>query len=97
MTSNIPKSLPEELIENILNSPNRKIERIVSRNHKTEAGKWYDQDKNEFVLIVKGSAELKFENSSVKMKEGDYIIIPAHCRHRVEKTAEGTVWLAVFY
>ena|SRR3989344_51548 len=95
--SDIPESLPKELIETILDSSNCKIERIVSKNHKTKAGKWYNQDKNEFILILKGNAELRFENDLAKMKEGDYLIIPAHRRHRVEKTSKETIWLAIFY
>jgi len=33
------------------------------------------------------------------MKAGDFIIIPAHRKHRVEWTSpdEPTVWLVVFY
>lgn len=97
---NIPKNLPEELIENLFNSDNCKIERIISRGHSTPNGNWYDQDKNEFVLLLKGSAELSFKNNEIiKMKEGDFIIIPAHKRHRVEKTdyKKETIWLAVFF
>ena len=35
----------------------------------------------------------------VEMKSGDYINIPAHCKHRVEWTdlEEDTIWLAVHY
>ncbi|HLC54596.1 MAG TPA: cupin domain-containing protein [Candidatus Nanoarchaeia archaeon] len=95
--SNIPEFLAEELIEHIAGSSNCKVERIVSKGHVTQKNKWYDQDKNEFVLIIKGNAEIRFENDSVKMKEGDYVIIPARCKHRVEKTSKETIWLAVFY
>ncbi len=95
--SNIPDSLPNELIEQLVISKDCKIERIISKGHATPKGKWYNQDKDEFALVLKGSAELKFEKSLVKMKEGDYIIIPAHAKHRVEKTDKETIWLTVFY
>lgn len=98
--SNVPESLPEELFENIVSTENCKIERIISRGHTTPKDEWYNQDKNEFVMVLKGNAELLFEekNQVIKMKEGDYINIPAHVKHRVEKTdKEGTVWLTVFY
>ena len=99
--SNIPASLPHELLEDIISTENFRIERIISRGHTTPKGKWYDQDKNEFVLVLKGNSELRFEknNELIKMKGGDYINIPAHVRHRVEKTDSGeeTIWLTVFY
>jgi len=99
--SDIPASLPNELLEDIISTENFRIERIISRGHTTPKGEWYDQDKNEFVLLLKGNSELRFEknNESIKMKSGDYINIPAHVRHRVEKTDSGeeTIWLTVFY
>jgi cupin 2 domain-containing protein len=53
------------------------------------------------VLLLAGEAGLRFENDLqlIIMKPGDYLLIPAHCRHRVEWTAPGqpTVWLALHY
>ena len=99
--SNIPESLPDEFFEDIISTENFRIERIISRGHKTPKDKWYDQDKNEWVMVLKGNAELLFEegNKIIKMKEGDYINIPTHVKHRVEKTDSGeeTVWLAIHY
>ena len=97
----IPDKLPEELFETICASDNVVIKRIVSRGHASPEGFWYDQEKNEFVLVVKGSAGLKIENKDevVVLKEGDYYHISAHVKHRVESTDPDcdTVWLAVFY
>lgn len=98
--SNIPKSLPEEHFENLISSENCRIARIISKGHTTKEGEWYDQKENEFVIVLKGNAELLFEgNNVVKMKEGDYINIPKHVKHRVEKTnnEKEMVWLTVFY
>jgi|SRR3989338_454856 len=98
--SKIPKSIPKELFETIVSSNDFKIEKIISKGHKTKKDYWYDQDNNESVLILNGSAELLFENEElIKMKEGEYIIIPAHKKHRVEKTDEKkeTIWLTIFY
>ena len=95
--SNVPKLLPNELIEQLAMSKDCKIERIISPKLSTPKGEWYDQDKDEFVLVLKGSAKLKFKNQLVKMKKGDYILIPAHAKHRVEKTDKETIWLTVFY
>ena len=96
----IPKEIKEELFEELIRSDNCKIERIISKCHATEAGKWYEQEKNEFVLLLKGSAELLFfPDKIINMKPGDYINIPCCVKHRVEKTdaKKETIWLAVFY
>ena len=99
--SDIPDNLPDELFEVISENQDVKIERIVSRGHKSPNDNWYDQDKNEFIFLVCGEARLRFENEVefVQMKKGDYLIIPAHKRHRIEWTSpnEDTVWLTVHY
>lgn len=99
--SNIPSFLPDELIETILATPHIKIERIVSRGHCSPEGFWYDQETNEWVMVLQGRACLLIEGEQEEriMNPGDYINIPAHVRHRVQWTArqEDTVWLAVHY
>ena len=54
--SDIPQNLPEELFETIVQSDNVTIERIVSDGHTSPQGFWYDQDQNEFVIVLKGNA-----------------------------------------
>ncbi|NCO11245.1 cupin [Candidatus Pacearchaeota archaeon CG_4_9_14_0_2_um_filter_39_13] len=98
--SKISDKLPKELFQILASSKNIKIERIVSKGHITPENKWYNQEKNEFVLLIKGYAEILFaDNKLVRMNEGDYINIPSHKEHRVVKTSseEETIWLAVFY
>ena len=97
----IPSELLEELFDTISSTDDVKIERIVSRGHASPEGFWYDQEKDEFVLVVKGSAGLKLENKDtiVILKAGDYFNIDAHVKHRVEWTDSTceTIWLAVHY
>jgi len=99
--SGIKNQSPEEIIETIIKANQFKIERITSSGQSTEKGKWYDQDVDEWVILLKGSAGLIFEgnNEVVAMKPGDYINVPAHHKHRVEWTnpEEETIWLAVHY
>jgi len=97
--SNFPASLPEELSETLIQAKHVRIERIVSHGHASPADFRYDQEENEFVLLVQGAARLQFEDEVVEMKPGDWINIPAHRRHRVEWTTHDakTGWLAVFY
>lgn len=98
---NIPENLPEELFTVLAGSKACSIERIVSRGHSGPAEDWYDQEFSEWVMVLKGSAELLFEeqNETVSMKPGDYVDIPAHCKHRVVRTDPEceTVWIAVRY
>jgi cupin 2 domain-containing protein len=97
--SHIPSVLQEELFQILAESGSIRIERIVSDGHVTPAGEWYDQGWDEWVLIVSGGATLRFESDAAPLvlKPGDHVMIPAHCRHRVEwtDTTQKTIWLAV--
>ena len=88
-----------ERFEQLLTAPGVRIERIVSTGQKTPPGAWYDQAWDEWVLLLEGSAGLRFENGHepVALGPGDYLLIGARQRHRVEWTDAGvpTVWLAV--
>src|SRR5947209_1067743 len=97
--ANIPANLPEEFVEKLLKTPNFQIERIVSLGHSSPEGSWYDQDKNEWVVLLQGAATIRFEDRLVEMNPGDFINIPAHQRHRVDWTdpTTPTVWLGVRY
>lgn len=97
--ANIPATLPEEIVESILQTDNLKIERIISKGQQSAEGFWYDQDQAEFVLLLKGAAHLQFETHTVELTAGDYLNISAHQKHRIAWTTptEETLWLAVFY
>ena len=94
---NIPDKLPKELFETLVENEQIQIERIVSRGHASPEEGWYDQDRDEFVLLLKGAARLLFEYWRYwDMGPGDWQEIPAHVKHRVAWTdGEGeTIWLA---
>lgn len=96
--SNIPEVIPEEIFETIIQSGSVRIERIVSLNHNTPDGNWYDQDWDEWVIVLKGSAVIEFDNNDiVNLGVGDYCFIGSHQKHRVLATSfdEATIWLAV--
>jgi cupin 2 domain-containing protein len=94
-----PPNLPAELFTTLLDAANVRIERIVSYGHASPESFWYDQVQNEWVVVLKGAARLRFEDRTIGMKPGDFIDIPAHKKHRMEWTApdEPTVWLTVHY
>lgn len=95
----IPENLSVELTEILTESSLVRIERIVSDGHASPDDFWYDQEQNEWVLLVSGSAVLEFEERRVKLQPGDHILIPAHQKHRVASTStsEKTIWLAIFF
>ena len=101
LLASIPSSLPEEVFETVLRKPNVWIERIVSHGHSSPDGFWFDQDKHEWVVLLKRAARLRFENvaESIEMLPGSVVNIPAHQRHRVEWTdsTQPTIWLAIHY
>ncbi|MCK4706539.1 MAG: cupin domain-containing protein [Gammaproteobacteria bacterium] len=96
----IPEILGTEVFEQLTGSEDVRIERIISKGHTSPDSGWHDQNKNEWVIILQGSAILSFENeSSIKMQTGDFINIAAHKKHKVEWTEPDTetIWLAVHY
>ena len=98
--SNIPTNLNQEIFQDIISNDNIKIERIISKGHKSKEDEWYNQEKDEWVMVIKGNATLTFEDAEdVDLGEGDYINIPAHMKHRVSWTDAKveTIWLAIHY
>lgn len=98
--SSIPDTIDNEIFEDLLTSDSLRIERILSRGQKSPDDFWYNQDENEWVVVLKGSAAIAFEDGhDVRLDSGDHINIPAGTRHRVSWTDpdQVTVWLAVFY
>ena len=101
MLTCLPPALTGETFETIVDSGPVRIERIVSNGQATPQGEWYDQEQDEWVLVLTGSAGLLFEGAQgpKRLKAGDCTLIPAGCRHRVDWTdpAVKTVWLAVHF
>ena len=91
----------EERFTTLLQAEGFLLERIVSTGQASPPGFWYDQDRAEWVLLLRGSAGLEFEGEPTPrmLRPGDWVHIPAHARHRVAWTApdQPTVWLALHY
>jgi cupin 2 domain-containing protein len=89
----------EEIFLELFKNENCKIEKIISTGQVTKAGEWMEDERNEWVILLQGESELKFINGDFyKMKAGDYILIPANTRHRVESTSKNPpcIWLAIY-
>ncbi len=99
--SDLPSAANAEAFEQLLGTPNLRIERIVSLGQASPPGFWYDDPDGEWVVLLAGEARLLIEGeaSPRTLKPGDWVDLPPHCRHRVEWTAPDreTVWLAVHY
>lgn len=97
--SELSPNLPDELVTTLLDANEVRIERIVSHGQCSPEDFWYDQEQHEWVVLLKGAAQLSFESHTVRLQPGDFVNIPAHAKHRVAWTTpdEPTIWLAVHY
>lgn len=95
--ADLPESAAAEEFRDLLRRDAFRLERISSRGHATD---WMEQDEAEWVLLLEGAARLEFaDGRAVSLRRGDFLDIPAGCRHRVAWTdpARSTVWLALHY
>jgi cupin 2 domain-containing protein len=99
LLAGIDPSASEEGFQDLLTRPGVRTERIVSTGQASPPGFWYDQGWAEWVLVVTGTAAVRFENEAQprSLVQGDYLYIAPNRRHRVTCTdpALPTVWLAV--
>jgi cupin 2 domain-containing protein len=97
----LPPELPnEEVFEAIVKRDRVLIERIISTGQTTAPGEWYDQERDEWVILLQGEAQLAYDDgSTIDLRVGDYVLIPAHQRHRVAYTSSDPpcIWLAVHF
>ena len=92
------KPMEDEFFENIIENDNFQLERIISYGQTTPKGKWYDQDKNEWVSLLQGKATIVFyKGKKIDLLAGDYITIAAHHKHRVEYTSNDAIWLTIHF
>ena len=97
----LPERLSEELLEKLVEQDGLCLERIVSTGHATPEGEWYEQETDEWVVMLTGAARLRFDDAEevLTLKPGDYLLIAAGRRHRVDWTDSDspTVWLALHF
>ena len=96
---NLPNATEEERLEELCRSKSFRVERIVSGGQVSPAGFWFDQFDDEWVLVVQGEAEISLldPDETIHLSSGDWLMIHAHRKHRVEATSREpvTIWLAV--
>ena len=95
----LPETLPtEELVQQICTGSGVRIERIISTGQTSPEDFWYNQQEDEWIVLLQGEAVLQFEEKSLRLSAGDSMLIPANCKHRVKYTSTQPpcVWLCVF-
>jgi len=100
LLDDLPGPATEEVFTELLSRPGIRIERIVSNGQSTPVDAPYDQDHDEWVLLLSGSASLWIDgDGELDLRPGDHVLLPAHHIHRVTRTAanEPTVWLAIHF
>jgi cupin 2 domain-containing protein len=55
----------------------------------------YDQDHDEWVVLLNGEATLDVGGETLDLNVGDWVLLRAHVRHRLLETVRGTTWLAI--
>lgn len=100
LLAGLPLSAAEELLAPLAEGGRFRLLRIVSTGQATPPDQWYDQPENEWVVVLRGRAGLRIAGEATReLGPGDWLLLPAHRRHRVEWTAqnEPTVWLALHF
>ena len=90
---NIKFSSEDEIEEKIYEDDGIKVIRTLSLDQVTG---FYDQDELEIVFLLKGKAQIEYEDGSrIDLGEGDRLVIRPHEIHRVS-WQERAVWLCIF-
>jgi cupin 2 domain-containing protein len=55
----------------------------------------YDQDEDEWVVVLAGGATLEIEEERLLLGPGDWVLLPAGTPHRLVEAEPGTSWLTV--
>lgn len=88
----------EETFDSLIPDNGVLIERIISCGQASPPGFWYDQERDEWVAVLRGGAKLAWDTGAViDLGPGDWVFIPAHKKHRVAWTSSQPpcIWLAV--
>ncbi len=98
LQKNIFKNLIEpkagsETFNTLLEHKDIKIELINSNS--IVNGDTYQQEQDEWILLLEGEATLEVEGITHILQAGDYLFIPAQTVHKVLSTDKKTLWLAV--
>lgn len=92
-------SSQKETVETVFETNLFRIERIVSNGFASPENVWYNQEQDEWVMMMQGVARLEFRDGIKReIHSGDFLFIPAHQEHRVDWVSKmpNCIWLAIF-
>ncbi len=82
-----------ERFDTLLSHRNLQIERILSSSRIESVD--YLQEQDEWVLLARGEARMTVAGETIELTAGDHLFLPAGTPHRVERTSDGALWLAI--
>ena len=82
-----------ERFDTLLSHRNLQIERILSSSRIESVD--YVQEQDEWVLLARGEANMTVAGKVIELSAGDHLFLPAGTPHRVERTSDGALWLAI--
>lgn len=91
------KQANTEVINELVASGHFRLEHITSHGEASPKDFWYDQDQEEWVALIAGTATLEFETGRIALRPGDYLTIPRRLKHRVTQTSQDAVWIALHF
>lgn len=92
----LPAALPAEQVDILARGTRFRLEHILSASNISPPDFWYDQSEDEWAILLAGSAVLEFEEGEVALGAGEAVLIAAHRKHRVARSAQA-VWLALHF
>lgn len=96
----MPSARRGEVFTELLARPGTTLERIVSRGQSTPEHEPMVQDRDEWVVVLQGSAGLRIEgHREATLKPGDHVLIAGGTPHWVTWTSKDVpvVWLALHF
>lgn len=89
-------NLSSELFDTLLQTNKVHIEKITS--HGQVSHTWYEQDRDEWVVLIEGEGHLLFEDGhEVHLQKGEHIYIEKMKKHKVIYTSSPSIWLAIHF
>ncbi len=83
----------DETLKKLFSNEKVRISAITSNT--IENGGWYEQEEDEWFVLLEGEALLEIDGEIIDIKRGDTMFIPAFTLHRVKKTSATALWVTV--
>lgn len=82
--SGFPGVFRGELLDNLLDHSDVRIERIVLNDSCAEAGKWLCNQRAQWLMLLQGFVVLESASDpAIEVKAGDYLLLEAGDKHRL--------------